>query len=99
MTNLEWADAMYQPNTVQGMHKQLNPIFCRNGITYSLHSDFEGKGGFQAFCQNRLTKGMVLRPGLGSLSMRAEFDRDSDRKICEAVHYQFWPYDNYDDCL
>ena len=99
INNIERADAMYQPNTIQGMHKRLNPIFRRNGITYSLHSDFEGKGGFQAFWQNRLSKAMVLRPDLGSLPLRAKFDTDSDRKIREEANPPFQPYDNYDDCL
>ena len=76
----EMADATYQPNTVLTIHKRINSVFRQEGIQYSLHTDFEGKGGFRAFWKKRFEEAQKYWTDIGSVPYRAHFDPDSNRK-------------------
>ena len=67
LTPNEKADATYQPNTVLTIHKRINSVFCQEGIQYSLHSDFEGTGGFRAFWKKRFEEALKYRSDIGSV--------------------------------
>ena len=43
-TPLQFAQAQYQPNVVARMFRTLFSHFCKNGLTFSLSKDFNGKG-------------------------------------------------------
>ena len=97
MTPNEKADATYQPNTVLTIHKRINSVFCQEGIQYSLHSDFEGMGGFRAFWKKRFEEALKYCSGIGSVPFCAHFDPDSNRKIRDNGNFRL--YNDYNDCL
>ena len=48
-TPLQFAQALYQPNVVVRMLQTLFSHFRKNGLTFSLSKDFNGKGMLIAF--------------------------------------------------
>ena len=100
----EHANCCYQPNVTSLYHRHLFKYFHDQGIVYSLSSDFNFDGGFQAYWTRLFTLCKEKRPDdFGERPHKASFDADADYKIRNTADPPFTPYElnkkGYEDCM
>ena len=101
---LEHANACYQPDVTSLFHRQLFKYFHDEGILFSLTSDFNYTGGFQAYWSELFALVKAKRPNdFGERPNKASYDIDGDFKIRNLADPPFTPYalnrKGYDDCM
>ena len=93
----EMACAIYQPNSVETMHKKLFSFLATRGVLYSFSHDFNQEGGFQAYWIQLYAMAQSFRDDLGNKPHQAAVDFNSEKKIRECGRYD--PFQNYNDML
>ena len=101
---IQHANSVYQPNVVALYHRHLFKYFHDQGIVYSLSSDFNFDGGFQAYWTSLFALCKEKRPSdFGERPNKAAFDVDADYKIRNTADPPFTPFaltkKGYDDCM
>lgn len=117
-TNLDWssfltdnslfstahAQECYQPNVTALYHRHLFKYFHDEGVMYSMSTDFNQTGGFQAYWKEIFALCKSKRPAdFGEKPLKACFDIDADYKIRNTADPPFTPFEltkkGYEDAM
>ena len=91
---IEYANACYQPNVTSLYHQLLFKYFHDEGVLFSLSSDFNFEGGFQAYWKKLFEFAKEKRLSeFGERPNKACFDVDADVKIRKNADPPFTPYE------
>lgn len=91
-TTVEVANTMYQPNTLEKIHKQLFAEFRRNGILLQ-QKDYTnyGTGSYKAYWKTVFAETVSHREDFGRLPNRSAYDPNEDVKLrtCASPAWDF----------
>ena len=80
-----FADAQYEPSTVDMFLRCLFSVFSSHGIVYRKDHDFNETGDFPGYWKDTFAKSQVQRPDYGTKSNAATFDSNYKRKRRAAI--------------
>lgn len=91
-----FAQAQYEPNTVDMNLRCLFGVFSSKSVAYSKGQDFKQRGDFPAYWKNVFELARKLRPDYGTNRKASSFDPDFRQKRRNAIaNGTFQPLTNY----
>jgi hypothetical protein len=95
----EVANTMYQPNTLEKIHKQLFAEFRRNGILLQ-QKDYNsyGAGSYKAYWKSLFAETVEHREDFGRLPNRSSYDPNEELKLRTRACPE-WDFTNFRDLM